>query len=94
MLPAIVRLDVDGVSVFVGGRFSVCPFQGCDPECFAVLPVPTFRDNNRSGRFQFGGECGQRGGAVALVAQLLGDVQEHVGFVHDDRLQLGGRFLV
>ena len=94
MLAAIVRLDVDGVSVFVCGRFPVCPFQGRDPEGFAVLPVPTFRDNNRSGRFQFGGECGQRGGAVALVAQLLGDVQEHVGFVHDDRLQLGGRFLV
>ncbi|BCW77871.1 hypothetical protein [Arthrobacter sp. NicSoilB11] len=94
MLAAIVRLDVDGVSVLIGGRFPICPFQGRDAEGFAVLPVPAFGNNDGSRCFQLCGEGSQRGGAVALVTQLLGDVQEHVRFVHDDRFKLGGRFLV
>lgn len=94
MLAAVVGLDVDGVAVLVGGRFPICPFQRGNAEGFAVLPVPAFGNHDGSGGFQFGGECGQRCGAVALVAQLLGDVQEHVGFVHDDRFQFGRRVLV
>lgn len=94
MLAPVVRFDVDGVPVFVRGRFPVHRFEGRDAECFAVFPVAAFGNDGGAGRFQLGGECGQRGGAVALVAQLLGDVQEHVGFVHDDRFQFLGGVLV
>ncbi|MCY1233190.1 hypothetical protein D9M72_457220 [compost metagenome] len=94
MLAAIVRLDIDGIAVPFGGRFPVRPLQGRDAEGSAVLPVPAFGNNSGSRRFQFCGKSGQRGGAVALVAQLLGDVQEHVGFIHDDRFKLISGFLV
>lgn len=94
MFAAIVRLDVDGVAVLGAGRFPICPFQRGNAEGFAVLPISALGNNDSSCRFQLCGECGQRGGAVALVAQLLGDVQEHVGFVHNDRFDFGRRVFV
>lgn len=94
MLAAVACLDVDGVAVLVDGWFPICPLQRGNAERFAVLPVPALGNHDGSCRFQLRGECGQRCGAVALVAQLLGNVQEHVGFVHDDRFQFGRRVVV
>jgi hypothetical protein len=90
----VVLVDVDGVAVLFGCRFPVGAVQGADAEGFALVVVAGGFNDGDPVLFEFGGESGESGGAVALVAQLLGNVQEHVRFVHDDRFEYGGRFLV
>ena len=83
VLAPVVRGDQNGVGVVRGGWFPVLPFGGGDVEVVVVGVVSGGGHDGLSLGFQFGGQCGEGGGAFAPVAQLLRDEQELVRVVHD-----------
>lgn len=79
-----VALDDVGVGVDLGGRFTVGPVRGRDVQGVFIGVVACVLQDGLALAFEFCDERGTGGGDVALVAQALGDVHEHVGFVGED----------